>query len=625
MNGRLLLILVALALSAGIAGVSWAVGEDPLDPVHNTALPCESLSTPGLVPRAAKNVTHVANVCGFVGTDMEFQSRTDASGNVHDYAFVGSMGGGTRIFDVTDPARPFIAGQYTDPGYQNDVAVAGDLLVLGFDSLGVSGATSACLHQKSTAQNGATRGGIDIVRLVYDRQTATFDTQLIDCYLSTLPGDGAHTVTIHPSGDWISVNTSADGLEVVDFRSGTARFVQHLGNAVVDDAHDVSFSRDGNTLYSAGLSSTRVVDVTGVVDGAAPRVLATLPNAPSTAQGGDGQTIQLSHQSDTTSDGKLLLVTDEAGGGITETGCNQGPSGKIGGAHVWSLADLAAPRKLGTWMYPNPVLAPDPLAPVLAAIGRTERACTIHVFRFGGNGSSGPGAVVPGFDGVSRLGPREIATAHYGAGVWHVDISAAASSTDGIAEDPRTTWGNTRGWNVMPGAETWSAKEYKGYVYAGDMGRGFDVYRFGASCDGIGCIASPVSTPGRAKGGGKAPGELAELSILSGTNAGGKANFSLDVTFVAGAPAPSGSISFNDHEGTQVQSAAIDTLTVTGTKATIAARGTVNGRPGVRLVVEVEDLGEPGRADTFRLVTGDGYGAGGVLLNGNIDVTGGIL
>ena len=31
----------------------------------------------------------------------------------------------------------------------------------------------------------------------------------------------------------------------------------------------------------------------------------------------------------------------------------------------------------------------------------------------------------------------------------------------------------------MPGADTWSAKEYKGYVYAGDMLRGFDVYRLG--------------------------------------------------------------------------------------------------------------------------------------------------
>ena len=203
-------------------------------------------------------------------------------------------------------------------------------------------------------------------------------------------------------------------------------------------------------------------------------------------------------------------------------------------------------------------------------------------------------------------------------------MSAAASSSD-IAEDSRTTWGNTLGWNVMPGAETWSAKEYKGYVYAGDLARGFDVYRFGAGCDGIGCIASPVSTPGRAKGGRQGAGELAELSILSGTNAGGKASFSLDVVFAAGGVAPSGSISFDDKDGTKVQSAAVDSLTVTGTKATIVARGTVNGRPGVRLVVEVEDLGEPGRADSFRLVTGDGYGAGGVLLNGNIDVTGGIL
>lgn len=47
-----------------------------------------------------------------------------------------------------------------------------------------------------------------------------------------------------------------------------------------------------------------------------------------------------------------------------------------------------------------------------------------------------------------------------------------------LAEDPRTTWGNTLGWNVMPGADTWSGKEYKGALYAGDILRGFDVYRF---------------------------------------------------------------------------------------------------------------------------------------------------
>jgi hypothetical protein len=42
----------------------------------------------------------------------------------------------------------------------------------------------------------------------------------------------------------------------------------------------------------------------------------------------------------------------------------------------------------------------------------------------------------------------------------------------------------------MPGADTWSAKEYKGAIFAGDMLRGFDVYRF-AQCTALGCTAPP--------------------------------------------------------------------------------------------------------------------------------------
>jgi hypothetical protein len=113
---------------------------------------------------------------------------------------------------------------------------------------------------------------------------------------------------------------------------------------------------------------------------------------------------------------------------------------------------------------------------VISTLPRTERGCTVHVFRIGGNGSSAPGAAAQGFDGVSTLPSRQLVTAWYGGGVWHVDFSKAPTGSDGIAEDPRTTWGNTLGWNVMPGADTWSAKEYKGNVYAGDMLRGFDVY-----------------------------------------------------------------------------------------------------------------------------------------------------
>jgi len=619
MKLRLLLLALVLAAGGGIAGARALTG-DPLDPVRNVALPCEAVSTPGLVPRAAKNIAHVANVCGFVGTDVEFQSRTAADGRVHDYAFVGTMGGGTRIFDVTDPAHPVAAGRYSDPGYQNDVQVAGDVLVLGFDSLGVSGATSACLRQKGSGTTGQTRAGVDIVRLVFDPETATFETRLVDCYLSSLGSAGAHTTTIHPSGEWLTVNTSFNGIEVVDIRSAPATLVRTIPETVADDAHDVSFSRDGTRLYSAGLDSTRILDVSDIRNRPAT-VLATIPNAATAEQGADGQVIQLSHQSDTSADGKVLVITDEAGGGITETRCNEGPSGKIGAAHFWSVD--GEPRKLGSWLYPNPPLAVDPLAPALAAIGRTERGCTIHVFRNGGNGTVGPGAVAPGFDGVSRLPGRQLVAAHYGAGTWQVDFSGPSSSTDGVAEDPRSTWGNTLGWNVMPGADTWAAKEYKGYVYTGDMTRGFDVFSL-TRCDGAGCLVRPTNTPGRAKGGGQAPGEAAELSILSGPSKGGKATFGLDVTYLAGQAAPAGTLTFNDKtSGRKVEATSIESLTIAGAKASITGRATVDGVPGITFFVEVEDVGK--QADAFRIVLGDGWAAGGVLLKGNVEVTGGLL
>ncbi|MBA2570609.1 MAG: DUF11 domain-containing protein, partial [Chloroflexi bacterium] len=40
-------------------------------------------------------------------------------------------------------------------------------------------------------------------------------------------------------------------------------------------------------------------------------------------------------------------------------------------------------------------------------------------------------------------------------------------------------------WNIQPGADTWSGREYKGYIYAADIIRGFDVYRATISADPI--------------------------------------------------------------------------------------------------------------------------------------------
>ncbi len=251
--------------------------------------------------------------------------------------------------------------------------------------------------------------------------------------------------------------------------------------------HDVSFSRDGETMYVAAINSTFIVDVSRALSGKI-RTVSIIPNKENADAPASSEDIQISHQADTSSDGRILVVADEKGGGLSNTDCNT-PDGQqlIGALHFYALAPLkgvsesagatpATPKKLGIYVNPNPTLAPDPLQSTLDTL-RLERGCTVHVFRLGGNGTAGPGAVERGYDGVSKLGKRQLVTAWYGAGTWFVDFSGEPSDTDGIAEDPQTTWGNTKGWNVMPGADTWSAKEYKGHIYTGDMTRGFDVFR----------------------------------------------------------------------------------------------------------------------------------------------------
>jgi hypothetical protein len=335
------------------------------------------------------------------------------------------------------------------------------------------------------------------------------------------PPGGAHNATLSPDGRWLAIsNCCSDwAIDMVDLRNlddGKAvhRFRLIDGGKRTDRTrcpagtsytciamfgpkgsgrdgqwrpHDVFYSRDADTIYVAAINSTWIVDVSKVLSGRV-RPVAVIPNQTEPGGLSNPENVSISHQADTTSDGKILVVSDERGGGLTETACNTDPAGVIGGLHFFALAPLkgvpastgaspSSPKKLGDYFTPPPLMAPDPLAPVLASLPRTERACTIHVFRLGGNGSTSPGPIAAGLDGVSRLSNRRLTSAHYGAGVWHLDISAPASSTDGVVEDGRTTWGNTLGWNVMPGADTWSGKEYKGYVYAGDILRGFDVYR----------------------------------------------------------------------------------------------------------------------------------------------------
>lgn len=547
--------LVALALMLAMApagNVSADHGEEGLDPVRNQPIPCELVGTPR-PPRGAKNIVHVANFCGIAGTDVEFSSRTDSTGKVRDYAFVGTIGGGLRIFDVTDPLHPVRAGGYNVPGYQGDIQVRGNIATISYD--GVSGEDSTGSVCLKTQYPGANGQGIDIVHLEYNPATARYVTSSVTCVAN--PPGGAHTNTIHPTSRFIAISNPGDyAVDIIDIRGITLnKRARHMLRIIdqtrfnstrcptgagfkcviaknpngtlpknADGAprnlfrpHDVSFSRDGNIMYVAALNSTFIMDVSrlnrplSTVELVVP-TLSIIENRedknytrPETSND-----IFLSHQSDVTPDGKMLVVSDEKGGGVQNTECNENPGDKklIGALHFYALADLRPtvadktdkashrnPVKLGIYVNPQPTLGIDPLNPIINGLPRLDRGCTVHVFRIGGNGTSGPGPIEARYDGVSKLNGRQLVTGWYGAGVWRIDFSRPPTSAEraGGKEDPQTTWGRTLAYNAQPGADVWSAKEYKGYVYAGDLLRGFDVYRF-ATCPGALCVPTPTAT-----------------------------------------------------------------------------------------------------------------------------------
>ena len=227
---RLILGSVLLALLSSVVALSVATGvagqeHDETDPARNVPLACELVGTSAAVTRSSFNIKHILNHCGIVGTDVEFQSRVAADGKTHDYAFVGTMGYGFRIYDITVPTASSIAGGYADPGWQNDIQVVGDIAVVTFD--GVSGEPSTgstCLHTRYPTAFGQ---GVDIMKLNFDPVTADFTVNLLTCVPN--PTGGAHNSTLHPSGQWLAIaNSSSDwAVDVVDLRNVLAGEAVH--------------------------------------------------------------------------------------------------------------------------------------------------------------------------------------------------------------------------------------------------------------------------------------------------------------------------------------------------------------------------------------------------------------
>ncbi|HVM27936.1 MAG TPA: hypothetical protein VM433_09715 [Mycobacteriales bacterium] len=234
---------------------------------------------------------------------------------------------------------------------------------------------------------------------------------------------GVHNWTWHPTAPvgWVSTGDLpgvVNHIPVYDF-TDVDNPVMTADPATEGGPHDITFSTDGKFGYVASENNVRTYDAT---DPAKPVLLSR------------GLTLaSYVHGTDPTPDGKTLLVTDESLvlGGFFASQTAVCPGGGI------TLFDTST-----TPMRPLSYLLAD-----IRGQSPDHRACTAHVGRF-------------------TPDSKHYVTGWYIGGVRVFDISNPSAPTE-------------VGHAMMPGTEVWSAKFHKGqYVYTGDLGRGFDVYRW---------------------------------------------------------------------------------------------------------------------------------------------------
>jgi hypothetical protein len=376
---------------------------------------------------SGENIELVANLPleggsgGVAASDLELHG---------DYAFVGSYGEGMVVVDISDPTKPKRIGRFDCPGGQNDIQLSPDGRYV---AMAIETRSNGCHPQDEGTSI------IDVSDPANPREVAFIDRQ-------ELP-NGSHNNTL----DWpyLYVNqyvTSYSQLEIFDLSTPSQpKRVGGLSFGGEDSVHDlyVDHRPDGKTFaYAASIGFTDVIDVTD-------------PTKPVLRERLADPHVTISHQAEPNHDRRLLLVTDEYNGGASFTGACGGsparvpiPTGipqfgdpqNIGALHIYRLdaqgniADAGGVEKAGTFNLPYGVNE-EPSA-----------GCTIHIF-------------------WQAPDQNRLVTAWYGQGVRVVDFSDPAKAKQ-------------LGHFVASGSDVWAVKAHRGYIFAGDILRGLDVYRY---------------------------------------------------------------------------------------------------------------------------------------------------
>ncbi|OLR94905.1 hypothetical protein BJP25_09530 [Actinokineospora bangkokensis] len=400
------------------------------------------------------NVTHVANIPATAplagpsstGTDLAF------TGN---YAIAGNYLGFT-IYDISDPTHPAITSQVLCPGSQNDVSVSGDLLFLSTDS---RRSDASC---NSTSQNDGTKPYWEGMKVfdISDKRNPRYVTAVetaCGSHTHTLvPGRNGKDVYLYvssysPSATLSKCKPPHDSISIikVPLKNPASAAVVATPNLFPDGGnpgvpgtvdtgyvsttsgcHDITAYPSKNLAAGACMGDGILMDIS---DREKPRVIHRVQ---------DDLHFAFWHSATFNNAGTKVIFTDELGGGGAAT-CNPRIGQTRGADGVYDITGRGANRKLEFRSFYK-----------ISREQTDEENCVAH------NGSLLP---VPGRDIMVQ--------AWYMGGVQVVDFTDSRAPKEigfferGPAADPDESGG------------VWSAYYYNGYIYASDLGKGFDVLR----------------------------------------------------------------------------------------------------------------------------------------------------
>jgi hypothetical protein len=438
-----LLIAISLAL---VASSTVTASDDPLHD-HSHA----NHNAPGNIAIAypvAEGVTRVG------GMNVPTGGHVVVEG---DRLYVGAYGLGMRIYDISDPERPVVIGEYL-PGRRADAVP--DAAVFDGRHIAILNGTNRASVSTSDSTNPNTN------KTEFLDVTDPANPRLLWEFNGPTHGEAHNGDIVDARGIWLpSGGLGTNGLRIYDLSpllheppaapasllaSGTANGLNpvelwkasphYRGDPATEPAfthtHDISVyvdhpvqQPDGSVAlrdiallaeggaYANNAGNTGSLFIIDITDPRNPVVLNRWRHTP----GPGHHPIRYYHEAQfLDGDPSVILVTDED----LHNGCGQ--AGGITAIRVGPTL-TGEPTELSEWFIPAGTPAP---------------VCSVHVF-------SSEGSVV-------FLGS-------YNAGLQVVDYSDPAS--------PRQA-----AYYIAPGTTAWGALYHNGYVYVGDMARGLDVF-----------------------------------------------------------------------------------------------------------------------------------------------------